>query len=227
MNLINSIKVFKAVILTKQTVREEERMTTITTEQGQKLQEEIKEAYKWKDMFPTTNQEFMTLMSQLFIKCQEHTTALSSLSTQEAQEEADAIVDELIAVRNHWGPNLFPPRINALARESMTLSLGGKDYRIDSAQYFEPVPYYEGGGNAPGELMKLFRFSVYDLSTNEIILRYFLERSNIMKLYHVLCFALPDCRGQIQPYGEVCPSYWQMRRDVIENMNRRFGEKQN
>ena len=201
---------------------EEAMAGSITTEQGQALLAEIKDSYQWKERFPSTNQEFITLMSQLFIKCQTHCTELSSLSTPEAEKEADTIIEELIAVRNHWGPNLFPPNITALARESITLNLGGKEYRIDSAQYFEPVPYYEGGGN---ELMKLHRFSVYDVSTNEIILRYFLERSNIMQLYHVLCFALPDCRGQIQPYGLDCPSYWQMRGDVLKDMERRFGDK--
>lgn len=88
----------------------------VVSEEGQKLLFEIRNAYQWKDKYPSTNQQFISEMSQLFISCQEHMTHLSSLSNPESQKEADALVEELITIRNHWGPDLFPQRMNALAR---------------------------------------------------------------------------------------------------------------
>ena len=47
---------------------EEAMAGSITTDQGQALLAEIKDSYQWKKRFPSTNREFITLMSQLFIK---------------------------------------------------------------------------------------------------------------------------------------------------------------
>lgn len=193
----------------------------ITSKEGVTLYEAIKLAYSWKEKYQSTNDEFMAEMSQLFVNSQEHLTQISS--SPEFHKEADAIVNELIALRTHWGPSLFPPGMTALARERIHLMIGeeSKPYRIDSAQYFEPVPYYADGN--VGGIMKLYRFSVYDLTTGEIVMRYFLERSNVLQLYHVLCFAdVAGGRGQIAPYGMECPSYWVLREKVIENVTRLY-----
>ena len=159
-------------------------------------------------------------MSKLFVDSQVHLTKIFSTNTEELQKEADAIVNELISLCNHWGPSLFPSNMTALARERIFLTIGFKQYRIDSAQYFEPIPYYASdAGNNPGELMKLYRFSVYDLSTEEIIMRYFLERSNLVQLYHALCFADPSgSRGQLVPYGVLCPTYCELKTQVVSHV---------
>lgn len=137
------------------------------------------------------------------------------------------IVQEMITVRNHWGPDLLPNSIcNAFVRERIPMTLGSNErqFRIDCAQFFEPVPFYgsqQQQGN-PGELMKLYRFSVYDLTRNEVVLRYYLERSNVTQLYHVLCFTCESYRGQVHPYGSEQPSYWDIRQRMLDDVYSRL-----
>lgn len=162
-------------------------------------------------------------MDRLYMECQLHLTALSSRSNVEHKREADMIVQEMITVRNHWGAGLLPNSIcNAFVRERIPMTLGtnARQFRIDCAQFFEPVPFYGTQQQAvnPGELMKLYRFSVYDLSRNEVVLRYYLERSNVTQLYHVLCFTCESYRGQVHPYGTEQPSYWDIRHKMLEDV---------
>ena len=63
--------------------------------------------------------------------------------------------------------------------------------------------------------MKLNRFSVYDLEKNEVVCRYYHERSNVNQLYHVLCWSNDKGRGLIQPYGDECPDYWHLRSPML------------
>ena len=70
--------------------------------------------------------------------------------------------------------------------------------------------------------MKLYRFSVYDLLRNEVILRYYLERSNVTQLYHVLCFTCENYRGQVHPYGTESPSYWEVRQHMLQDVYSRL-----
>ena len=197
--------------------------SVICSNRGKDLQKAIHDAYKWKDEFSYPSKEFLAEMDKLFMDCQVHLTDLSSRSNVKVQKEADALVEELIALRNHWGPRLLPNSVcNAFVRERIYLNLGFQRYRIDCAQFFEPVPFYHQSSNNPGELMKLYRFSVYDLSRDEVIIRYFLERSYIIQLYHVLCYVHGNQRGQVQPYGSECPTYWELRTQMINDLCVRF-----
>jgi len=134
--------------------------------------------------------------------------------------EADSIVMEMVTVRNRWGTRLLPNSIcNAFVRERIPHTVDRRQFRIDCAQFFEPVPFYGSQQtDNPGELMKMYRFSVYDLTRNEVVLRYYLERSNVTQLYHVLCFTCDNYRGQVIPYGSECPSYWEVRRHMMEDV---------
>ena len=191
----------------------------ITTEKGRELQGKLKEARGWKERFQLPTQEFCELFGQLYGACQEHLTQLSAKDTSESRMEADALVDEMIALRNHWGRVLLPLTVcDSFVRETIVLN---EQYRIACAQFFEPVPFYENRPNKP-ELMKLYRFSVYDVSRNEVVLRYHLERSNFLQLYHVLCFTAPNVRGQIHPYGPECPSYWIIREHMLADIYARL-----
>ena len=191
-------------------------IATITSEKGMQLKEKLKEAYKWKGRYEQPTQEFLGLMDHIFMECQVYLTVLSTKDTPQTRREADALVEEMIAVRNHWGTKLLPVTIcNAFVRERIPLTLGLQQYRIDCAQFFEPIPFYTSQDQSTGELMKLYRFSVYDLTKNEVVLRYYLERSNVVKLYHVLCYTVGKQRGQVHPYGSECPSYWEIRKHML------------
>ena len=203
-------------------------VSDVRTVRGREIFFNLKKSFEWKDKFDHPSQEFLALMDRLYMECQLHLTALSSRGSVEFRREADMIVQEMITVRNHWGVELLPNSIcNAFVRERIPITLGTtaqpRQFRIDCAQFFEPVPFY-GNQQAEiaGELMKLFRFSVYDLKLNKIILRYYLERSNITQLDHVLCFVCENCRGQVYPYGTEQPSYWDIRQKMLEDVNSRL-----
>ena len=192
---------------------------------GQEVLGNIKKAYQWKNGFEQSSPEFLALMDRLFMECQLHLTALSSRGDLDSRKEADMLVNEMVNLRNHWGPNLLPKSIcNAFVRERIPLTLGvdQRQFRIDCAQFFEPVPFYGNQQGNPGELMKLYRFSVYDISKNEVVLRYYLERSNVIQLYHVLCFTCENFRGQVHPYGAEIPSYWEIRQRMLEDVYSRL-----
>ena len=200
----------------------------ICTTRGNEIIVNLKKAYEWKAKFNSPTQEFLSLMDRLYMECQLHLTALSSRGDVESKREADVIVNEMISVRNYWGPQLLPSSIcNAFVRERITITLGAEErnFRVDCAQFFEPVPFYGSSNTQPnnhGELMKLYRFSVYDLSRNEVILRYYLERSNVTQLYHVLCFTCENYRGQVHPYGTESPSYWEVRQHMLQDVYSRL-----
>ena len=198
----------------------------VKTKRGKEVMEELKKGYRWKEKFDHPSQEFLALMDRLYMECQLHLTALASRGDVESKREADAIVSEMVALRNYWGPGLLPnSTCNAFVRERIPLTLGveQRQFRIDCAQFFEPVPFYGNQQTScPGELMKLYRFSVYNVARNEVVLRYYLERSNVIQMYHVLCFTCENYRGQVKPYGTEPPSYWEVRQNMLEDVYSRL-----
>ena len=197
----------------------------IRSVKGREILANLKKAYEWRDQFSHPSQEFLSLMDRLYMECQLHLTAMSSRGDQVSRREADAIVYEMVILRNHWGPKLLPNSVcNAFVRERIPITLGidQRQFRVDCAQFFEPVPFYGNQQGNPGELMKMFRFSVYDVSKNEVVLRYYLERSNVIQLYHVLCYMCDSNRGQVHPYGSEPPAYWEIRQHMLEDVYARL-----
>lgn len=196
---------------------------TISTQRGIDLHSSIKSAYKLKDIYIAPTTDFLAEMDKLFMDCQVYLSELSTRSTSNARKEADLLVDELVALRRHWGSQLLPLSVcNAFVRERILLDLRLQHFRIDCAEFFEPVPFYSQSTQNTSNLVKLYRFSVYDLSCNEVVLRYFLERSNVTQLFHVLCFSRGNERGQVHPYGVECPTYWTVRSHMISDLCTRF-----
>ena len=199
---------------------------TAMTQRGKETMEQLSKAYRWRDQFEEPTSEFLALMDRLYMECQLHLTALSSRGDPESRREADTIVSEMVTLRNYWGPRLLPSSTcNAFVRERIPLTVGvdQRQFRIDCAQFFEPVPFYGNHqSSCPGELMKLYRFSVYNVATNEVVLRYYLERSNVIQLYHVLCFTCENYRGQVRPYGTEPPTYWEVRHNMLEDVYTRL-----
>ena len=202
-----------------------ESISDIETVGGREIFSKLKKAYEWKDKYDHPSQEFLSLVESLFVECQLHLTDISSKDGIEFRREADTIVQEIVAVRNHLGPGLLI--LNSFVRESIPITFSTtsqlRQFKVVCAQYFEPVPFYD---NHPpknsSQLMKLYHFSVYDLQRKEVILHYYLERSNFIRLYHVLCFTCGNSRGQIHPYGTEEPPYWDIRRDMMEDVNSRL-----
>ena len=191
----------------------------IITQKGQELFNEIRKAYSWKETFTQPTLDFSYKTNVLFTSCETHFSSLSSEQTQPAKGECDALVKELLALREHWGINLLPLSMrNAFIRERINITIGKEhQFRIDCIQFFEPVVFY---GNHPGQkedLVKLYVFVVNDMETEEVIIRYYLERSFLFDFYHVLCYFKGNSRGQLKPYGTRCPSYWVIREHMYQN----------
>ena len=180
----------------------------------------LQEAYSWKEVYNQPTLEFSYKTNVLFTTCEQHLSELSATLTEQTKLECDVLVRELLNLRAHWGTGLLPLSMrNAFVRERISCKIGPnrKEYRIDCIQFFEPIVFY---GNSPGkqeDLVKLFVFVVNDLETEEVVIRYYLERSFLFDFYHVLCFFQGSTRGQLKPYGSICPSYWVVRQDMIEN----------
>ena len=199
---------------------------SVTTEKGRGLKEKLMQAHRWKDRYYQPTQEFLSLMDNLFMECQVHLTLLSTRKTSESMAEADALVEEMIALRNHWGTELLPvTTCNAFVRERILLTIVINQYRIDCAQFFEPVPFHVASTETMGQAMKLFRFSVYDLTKNEIAMRYYLERKNATKLSYTLCYISGNTKAQVHPYGQTCPSYWDVRQHMLSDVCSRLEQK--
>ena len=214
-----------ANVVGQEIYRKFEVASPVRTSKGSEVSEKLKRAYWWKEEYDQPSREFLALMDRLFMECQLHLTLLSSRGDTDSQREVDTIVKEMVAVRNYWGPRLLPlSACNAFVRERISLTLGveQRQFRIDCAQFFEPVPFYGNHSSSPGELMKLYRYSVYNLARNEVVLRYYLERSNLTQFYHVLCFMDNNCHGQVKPYGIEPPTYWTVRQDMLEDINLRL-----
>ena len=194
----------------------------VRTEKGREIVSSLKEAYSWKENYGQPTLEFSYKTNVLFTSCEQHLSTLSTNLTEENKTECDTIVRELLNLRAHWGTGLLPLSMrNAFVREKINVTAGKYpkqcQYRIDCIQFFEPVVFY---GNSPGkqeDLVKLFVFVVNDVKEDEVVIRYYLERSFLFDFYHVLCFFKGNSRGQLKPYGTVAPSYWTVRQDMLEN----------
>ena len=197
---------------------------SIRTGKGKDLYNGIKAYYKLKERYDHPSKEFLREMDKLFMEVQLYLTELSARSATSSHKEADSLVEELIALRNHWGLTLLPLNVcNTFVRERIQLTVNGVRYRIDCAQFFEPVPFFSSpSAPSSGELMKLFRFSIYEMSRNEVIMRYYLERSNVVQFYHVLCSSWGNQRGQVYGFGSECPSYWALHDKMIQDAGERL-----
>lgn len=195
----------------------------VRTPKGIEVVRSFKEAYTWKEKYLGSNPslEFSYKTNVLFNSCEQHLSELSQQLTEETKLECDMIVQELLNLRAHWGPSLLPLSMrNAFVREKVSLTVGHLNhrFRIDCIQFFEPIVFYGNSPGKPEDLVKLYVFVVYDLSNDEkVVVRYYLERSFLFDFYHVLCYFEGNGRGQLKPYGHICPSYWVIRQDMLES----------
>ena len=194
----------------------------IKTRKGQEILTKLCRAYRWKNDIEDTSQEFLAQMDRLYMECQLHLTALASRGDVESKREADVIVNEMVALRNHWGPGLLPnSTCNAFVREKIHLTLGveQRQFRIECTQYFEPVPVSSLETGNPNEPLKLYRFSVYE--HERCVLRYYLHRFKATITHHVL---LESKSRQIHSYGPELPSYWDIRQHLLEAVYSRLND---
>lgn len=201
----------------------------VRTPKGIEIVRSFKEAYAWKENYSNHSLDFSYKTNVLFNSCEQHLSELSKQLTEETKLECDMIVQELLNLRAHWGSTLLPLSMrNAFVREKISLTVGPNNhrFRIECIQFFEPIVFYGNSPGKPEDLVKLFVFVVYNLSNDEeVVVRYYLERSFLFDFYHVLCFFEGSGRGQLKPYGHRCPSYWVIRHDMLENAKTNLGNR--
>ncbi len=196
----------------------------VKSKYGRQLVERFKEAESWTGRYNDEDNVFLSDMDILFKHSQEHMTILCQQGlTPEVKEECDELSKMTRALRNHWGKDRFPNSLcNAFVRERIPIVIEGQNCRVDCAEYFDDLPFYDNNPTMQGNLQKHRRFSVYD-EKNTIVARYFLESSDVNQKYYVLCKMLPvpgNPRGQIEPYGSDRPDYWTDRQNMLDSLAR-------
>ena len=171
---------------------------------------QIQEARHWKGKVDSPTDEFLNAVGPQFDRWRE---VLTELSSADRRADADRICAAIHELQRDWGAKLFPlERFEAFGRDRFVF----RDLRIDAAEFFAPVPYYPGDAT----IVKLFRFSVY--RANKVVLRYYLEKSNILEVFYVLTRVDPasNSHAQIKPYGRAAPDYWDLKHNVLNDLAR-------
>ncbi len=150
------------------------------------------------------------LMRDLAPKFQRWAALMTDLSAVGQHAEADRIATAIIEMRNAIDPAFFPRNSpDAFVRDRFPAG----PYRVDAAQFFEPVRYYPDDDR----IMKLYRFSVYMGET--VVARYYLERSTLAEDYYVLGYTDHAVfHRQVKPYGPHLPSYAELKTSVLADL---------
>ncbi len=171
----------------------------------QAVLQEIQAEYRWKGAAATP--EFVAGLAPRFDHWGQ---VLSRLSESEQRAEADRICAAIVALQNHWGPEMV--RWDAFLRDRFFVG----DLRVDAVQFFAPVPIYPGDPT----IMKLYRFSLY--KEGKVVARYYLEHSQLdgkpENSYYVLGLSTHDSHRQVQPYGRELPPYWSLKQAVLRDL---------
>lgn len=153
--------------------------------------------------------EFSESVNELFVDaCKE----ISRLAEGEDYRTADTIVKMILRLRSAWGSKPFEfLKIKLFPRERIER----KSTVVLAGQYFKPEQFYENDDR----ILRLYFFEVRDAETNDFLLKYFLECSDILQRFYVLCLVCSGRHLQITKYGKNCPSYWTVREDMLRDLN--------
>lgn len=148
------------------------------------------------------------------------TMEMSRLTKERKHNEAERIVKEIMRLKNVLGDDFFESaRINAFGREIIELG----SYLLTGGQYFKPVMIHEDDDN----IVKLYFFVISDAETTEVLFRYYLEHASFLDEYFALGLVTAEGHTQVEIYGNSCPPYWKIRRDVINNATVRLNDLEN
>lgn len=138
------------------------------------------------------------------------TMEMSRLTRERKHYEMERVVKEIMQLKNSLGDEFFEAaRINAFGREITELG----SYLLTGGQYFKPVMIQEDDDN----IVKLYFFVVSEAETTKVLFRYYLEHVSFLDEYFALGLVTSEGHTQVEIYGNSCPPYWRIRRDVINN----------
>lgn len=116
----------------------------------------------------------------------------------------------ILRLRIAWGSEAFEfLKIKSFPRERIET----KSAVILAGQYFKPEQFYE----SDDRISRLYFFEIRDVETRDFVFTYYLECSNILQKFYVLCLACSGGHLQIAKYGKTCPSYWTVREDMLKD----------
>lgn len=148
------------------------------------------------------------------------TSIMSSLATKERFDEADEVAEALFELADAWGDSVFETlRVKFFTREEISLGR----FVATAGQYLKPEPLQECDDESNA---KLYFFIVFDTDLEKYMCTYHLERyryfgNSIADMFYIL--KLKPRRGKldVKSYGRKCPSYWELRKDVLQDFSKR------
>ena len=172
----------------------------------------LEKALCWTSKFDKVwSRRFSKSVNGLLLEARD---VMSRLVDERDYSTADEIVARILLLRGAWGDEAFHQlKINSFPRERIKSGTAV----ILTGQYFKPEPFYEGNER----LLKTYFFEVRDIETGDNVFTYFLEYSNVLQTFYVLCVLYPGGRSQVARYGGSCPSYWTVRNDVLRDFTSR------
>ena len=121
--------------------------------------------------------EFSNSINELFVEACEEMSRLAEFGNYST---ADEIVKMILKLPVAWGSDIFERlNIRYFPREQIET----KNAVIRAGQYFKPEQFYKGDDR----IYQLYFFEVREAETNKFVFTYFLECSNILQKFHVLC----------------------------------------
>lgn len=148
------------------------------------------------------------------------TMEMSRLTKERKHTDVERIVKEVMRLKNALGDEFFEAaRINAFGREITEMG----SYLLTGGQYFKPVMIQEDDDS----IVKLYFFVISVAETTEVLFRYYLEHASFLDEYFALGLVTSEGHTQVEIYGNSCPPYWKIRRDVINNAIARLNDLEN
>lgn len=178
----------------------------------EKLLLRLQHALTWRNIYVDVQDvdSIAELRSKLHELLNSATVEMGYLANDRRYSEAEDIVNAILRLKVSLGNELVEAvQITAFVREVTTFAR----FVLTGGQYFEPMMVNEDDEN----VLKLFFFLVSDTETRQTMFRYYVEYTSMIEEFFALVLVTSSGHIRVEMYGSSCPSYWEIRRDVINN----------
>jgi len=172
----------------------------------------LQHALTWRNIYVDLDdknsiEELRTKLHELLNSA---TVEMGYLIDNKRYNEAEEIVEAIMKLKHSLGNELLEAvTIAAFVREVSTF----ENFVLTGGQYFDPTMVNDDDEN----LLKVFFFLVSDPQTRQTMFRYYVEYSSLIDEFFSLRLITSSEQTRIEIYGSSCPSYWEIRKDVIKS----------
>jgi hypothetical protein len=172
----------------------------------------LQHALTWRNVYVDLHdknslEELRTKLHELLNSA---TVEMGYLIRDERYSEAEDVVSAILRLKGSLGNELVEAvQIAAFVREVTTFN----EFVLTGGQYFEPMMVNDDDEN----VLKLFFFLISDVETRQTMFRYYVEYTSLIEEFFALGLVTSYEHVEIEVYGSSCPSYWEIRQDVIRN----------